>query len=168
MCRHLAWLGAPRSLGDLLLDPGTRAAGAVIRPAPAANGLMNADGWGVGVLLGRPAGARALALEPAAVDRRVVRVGGAGDLLALRAGRGALGHGRDADRRDGGRAVQSRPVAAVAQRASWTAAGARPAPAPRSRRATPRCSRRTCSSAARSGLGEYVAERWPGATRAPG
>ncbi len=48
MCRHLAWLGAPRSLGDLLLEPDHGLLVQSYAPRRQANGLMNADGWGVG------------------------------------------------------------------------------------------------------------------------
>ena len=48
MCRHLAWLGAPRSLGELLLAPPHGLVVQSYRPRLQRNGLMNADGWGVG------------------------------------------------------------------------------------------------------------------------
>lgn len=48
MCRHLGWLGAPVSLASLVLD---QPAGLLVQsyaPRRQKNGLMNADGWGVG------------------------------------------------------------------------------------------------------------------------
>jgi gamma-glutamyl hercynylcysteine S-oxide hydrolase len=48
VCRHLAWLGAPRSLADLLLRPEHGLLVQSYAPRRQRNGLMNADGWGVG------------------------------------------------------------------------------------------------------------------------
>jgi glutamine amidotransferase len=48
VCRHLAWLGAPRSLGDLLLQPPHGLLVQSYAPRRQRYGLMNADGWGVG------------------------------------------------------------------------------------------------------------------------
>jgi gamma-glutamyl hercynylcysteine S-oxide hydrolase len=48
MCRHFAWLGAPRSLGALMLEPEHGLLVQSYRPRRQRNGLMNADGWGVG------------------------------------------------------------------------------------------------------------------------
>ena len=48
MCRHLAWLGAPRSLGDLLLEPAHGLLVQSYAPRRQSHGLMNADGWGAG------------------------------------------------------------------------------------------------------------------------
>lgn len=48
MCRHLAWLGAPRSLSDLVLE---QLHGLLVQsyaPRRQSHGMMNADGWGVG------------------------------------------------------------------------------------------------------------------------
>lgn len=48
MCRHLGWLGEPRSLADLMLNP---PAGLLVQsyaPRRQRHGLMNADGWGAG------------------------------------------------------------------------------------------------------------------------
>ena len=59
MCRHLAWLGAPRSLGDLLLQPPHGLLVQSYAPRRQRYGLMNADGWGVGFFSGaRPEPAR--------------------------------------------------------------------------------------------------------------
>ncbi len=59
MCRHLAWLGAPRSLGDLLLEPPHGLLVQSYAPRRQRYGLMNADGWGVGFFSGaRPEPAR--------------------------------------------------------------------------------------------------------------
>jgi glutamine amidotransferase len=48
VCRHLAWLGAPRSLGDLVLQPPHGLLVQSYAPRRQEHGLMNADGWGVG------------------------------------------------------------------------------------------------------------------------
>jgi len=48
LCRHLAWLGAPRSVGDLLLAPEHGLLVQSYAPRRQRNGRMNADGWGVG------------------------------------------------------------------------------------------------------------------------
>jgi gamma-glutamyl hercynylcysteine S-oxide hydrolase len=48
MCRHFAWLGVPRSLGALMLEPEHGLLVQSYRPRRQCNGLMNADGWGVG------------------------------------------------------------------------------------------------------------------------
>jgi gamma-glutamyl hercynylcysteine S-oxide hydrolase len=48
VCRHLAWLGAPRSLGDLLLEPEHGLLVQSYAPRRQCHGRMNADGWGVG------------------------------------------------------------------------------------------------------------------------
>lgn len=48
MCRHLAWLGEPRSLSQLLLEPEHGLLVQSYAPRRQAHGRMNADGWGVG------------------------------------------------------------------------------------------------------------------------
>jgi gamma-glutamyl hercynylcysteine S-oxide hydrolase len=48
MCRHLAWLGAPRSLHELVLAPPCGLLVQSYAPRRQAHGLLNADGWGVG------------------------------------------------------------------------------------------------------------------------
>lgn len=48
MCRHLAWLGAPRTLASLLLDPPSGLQTQAYAPRRQKRGLLNADGWGVG------------------------------------------------------------------------------------------------------------------------
>ena len=48
MCRHVAWLGAPRSLADLVLDPPQGLLVQSYAPRRQKHGLMNADGWGAG------------------------------------------------------------------------------------------------------------------------
>ena len=48
MCRHLGWLGEPRSIASLVLE---QPYGLVVQsysPRRQKHGLMNADGWGVG------------------------------------------------------------------------------------------------------------------------
>lgn len=59
MCRHLGWLGAPRSLASLVLDPPHSLLVQSYAPRRQAHGRMNADGWGVGFFTaGRTAPAR--------------------------------------------------------------------------------------------------------------
>ncbi|MDT4905228.1 MAG: gamma-glutamyl hercynylcysteine S-oxide hydrolase [Pseudonocardiales bacterium] len=48
MCRHLAWLGAPRSVSSLVLDPPCGLLRQSYAPRRQKRGLLNADGWGVG------------------------------------------------------------------------------------------------------------------------
>jgi gamma-glutamyl hercynylcysteine S-oxide hydrolase len=51
MCRHLAWLGGPRSVSSLVLEPEFGLLRQSYQPRRQSHGLMNADGWGVGLLL---------------------------------------------------------------------------------------------------------------------
>jgi glutamine amidotransferase len=48
MCRHLAWLGAPRTLASLVLDGESALLVQSYRPRRQQHGTINADGWGVG------------------------------------------------------------------------------------------------------------------------
>ena len=48
MCRHVGWLGRPRSVASLVLDPPFGLLRQSYAPRRQARGLMNADGWGVG------------------------------------------------------------------------------------------------------------------------
>jgi glutamine amidotransferase len=48
MCRHLGWLGAPRSLASLMLEPAHALLVQSYAPRRQKHGLVNADGWGVG------------------------------------------------------------------------------------------------------------------------
>jgi glutamine amidotransferase len=48
MCRHLAWLGEPRTLASLILDPPHGLLVQSYAPRRQAHGRLNADGWGVG------------------------------------------------------------------------------------------------------------------------
>lgn len=48
MCRHLAYLGPPRSLASLLYEPPQSLEQQSWKPLRQRNGAMNADGWGVG------------------------------------------------------------------------------------------------------------------------
>ena len=63
MCRHLAWLGGPRSLSQLLLEPPHGLLVQSYAPRRQAHGRMNADGWGVGFYA--PASGAAGYAEPA-------------------------------------------------------------------------------------------------------
>lgn len=51
MCRHLAWLGAPRSVAALVLEPEHGLLRQSYQPRRQVHGLMNADGWGIGMVL---------------------------------------------------------------------------------------------------------------------
>ncbi|MEB3022176.1 ergothioneine biosynthesis protein EgtC [[Mycobacterium] crassicus] len=48
MCRHLAWLGRPRSLAELMLEPPHGLVVQSYAPRRQKHGLLNADGWGAG------------------------------------------------------------------------------------------------------------------------
>lgn len=48
MCRHLAWLGEPRTLASLILEPTHGLLRQSYAPRRQKHGLLNADGWGVG------------------------------------------------------------------------------------------------------------------------
>jgi gamma-glutamyl hercynylcysteine S-oxide hydrolase len=48
MCRHLGWLGEPRSVASLVLDPPYGLLVQSYSPRRQKHGLINADGWGVG------------------------------------------------------------------------------------------------------------------------
>jgi glutamine amidotransferase len=48
MCRHLGWLGEPRSIASLVLEPPSGLRVQSYAPRLQKHGLMNADGWGVG------------------------------------------------------------------------------------------------------------------------
>jgi glutamine amidotransferase len=48
MCRHLAWLGRPRTLSSLVLDPPSSLLVQSWAPRRQRYGTVNADGWGVG------------------------------------------------------------------------------------------------------------------------
>ncbi len=50
VCRHLAWLGAPRTLAALVLDPPYGLLRQSYAPRRQRHGRVNADGWGVGLL----------------------------------------------------------------------------------------------------------------------
>jgi len=48
MCRHLAWVGAPRSLAEVVLDPPFGLLRQAYAPREQRHGTVNADGFGVG------------------------------------------------------------------------------------------------------------------------
>lgn len=48
MCRHLAWLGRPRTLSSLVLEPPSSLLVQSWAPRRQQYGTVNADGWGVG------------------------------------------------------------------------------------------------------------------------
>jgi glutamine amidotransferase len=48
MCRHVGWLGEPRSVASLVLEPPSGLLVQSYAPRRQKHGLINADGWGVG------------------------------------------------------------------------------------------------------------------------
>ena len=76
MCRHLAYLGTPRSLASLVVDPPHSLYEQSWAPREQRHGTVNVDGFGVG-LVRRPDRAGPLPPRPADLDRRVLRVPGA-------------------------------------------------------------------------------------------
>lgn len=48
MCRHLGWLGVPRTLSELMLQPPHGLLQQSYAPRRQQHGLLNADGWGAG------------------------------------------------------------------------------------------------------------------------
>ena len=48
MCRHLGWLGKPRSVASLTIEPPYGLLVQSYSPRRQKHGLMNADGWGIG------------------------------------------------------------------------------------------------------------------------
>ncbi len=87
MCRHLAYLGPPRSLSSLLYEPEHSLEQQSWKPRYQRQGAMNADGWGVGWWdpLARPEPARYRTASPMWTDRSfrsVAEVVSAGAILA--------------------------------------------------------------------------------------
>jgi glutamine amidotransferase len=75
VCRHLAWLGAPQSLADLLLRPEHSLLVQSYAPRRQRNGRMNADGWGVGFYpVSQPEPARWRSSRPLWSDRSFASV----------------------------------------------------------------------------------------------
>ncbi len=65
MCRHLAWLGQPRTVSSLVLDPEFGLEHQSYAPRRQQRGLMNADGWGVGLYVdGQPTPVRWRSARP--------------------------------------------------------------------------------------------------------
>jgi gamma-glutamyl hercynylcysteine S-oxide hydrolase len=56
MCRHIGWLGAPRTLNSLIVEPDHGLLHQSYAPRRQKHGLMNADGWGVGFFDGHSEG----------------------------------------------------------------------------------------------------------------
>lgn len=69
MCRHVAWLGAPRTVASLVLEPEYGLLRQSYAPRFQSHGLMNADGWGAGWwTAGHPTPARWRAARPLWTD----------------------------------------------------------------------------------------------------
>ncbi|SNT00335.1 glutamine amidotransferase [Geodermatophilus pulveris] len=65
MCRHLGWLGRPRTLAELVLEPPSSLLVQSWAPRRQRYGTVNADGWGVGFFTpGRPGPARWRSARP--------------------------------------------------------------------------------------------------------
>src|SRR6476661_5532068 len=65
LCRHLAWLGEPRTISSLVLDPPFGLHRQSYAPRRQSRGLLNADGWGVGFYVpGREEPARWRSAKP--------------------------------------------------------------------------------------------------------
>ncbi len=87
MCRHLAYLGVPRSLASLLHAPPQSLERQSWKPVRQRDGAMNADGWGVGWWdrAVRPEPARYRTASPMWSDRSfrsVAEVVGSGAIVA--------------------------------------------------------------------------------------
>ena len=54
MCRHLAWIGAPRTVASLVLAPEFGLLAQSYAPRRQRHGRINADGWGVGLIADEP------------------------------------------------------------------------------------------------------------------
>jgi gamma-glutamyl hercynylcysteine S-oxide hydrolase len=101
MCRHLAYLGQPRPLGELVLDPPHSLVEQSYVPRLQKHGHVNADGFGVGWYAeGDPVPARYRREIPIWADAslpdlgRVVRSGAL--LAAVRCGTPGMGYGEAA------------------------------------------------------------------------
>ena len=68
MCRHLAWLGAPRTLAALMLEPPCGLLRQAYAPRRQKRGLLNADGWGAGFVDGSGAVRRWRSARPLWTD----------------------------------------------------------------------------------------------------
>jgi glutamine amidotransferase len=75
VCRHLAWLGGPRSLHELVLAPAHGLLVQSYAPRRQRHGTMNADGWGVGFFAaGQAEPARWRSNQPLWADQSFVSV----------------------------------------------------------------------------------------------
>jgi glutamine amidotransferase len=108
MCRHLAYLGPPVPLAQLLLDPPHGLLHQSWAPRRQRNGLLNADGFGVGWYVpGDPVPARYRRDRPMWTDANLVELGrvvrSGAVLAAVRSGTDGMGHaeGAAAPFRDG-------------------------------------------------------------------
>lgn len=78
MCRHLAWVGTPRTLADLVLDPPHGLLRQSYAPREQRHGTINADGFGVGWYVPdvRPEPARYRRGQPLWTDRSFTSLAG--------------------------------------------------------------------------------------------
>src|SRR4051794_41614698 len=88
MCRHLAYLGAPVTLADLVLDPPHSLLHQSYAPRHQRSGTVNADGFGVGWwnLDERPEPARYRRSQPIWTHRAVASFAGLVRSTAVGAG----------------------------------------------------------------------------------
>ena len=149
MCRHVAWLGEPRTIASLVLDPPCGLLRQSYAPRRQKRGLMNADGWGVGFTRGRSAPVRWRSTRPLWSDASFASVA-----PALSAGRCLPPYGprRRACRSRNARPPRSPTVIGCCRTTVRSTARAPGAPPP-NRCATPRYSLRMSSPKARRGGG---------------
>lgn len=74
MCRHVAWLGAPRTLASVVLEPPHALLTQSYAPRRQAHGRVNADGWGIGWWAEGAAPARWRANRPIWTDASLMSV----------------------------------------------------------------------------------------------
>ena len=74
MCRHVAWLGAPRTLSSLVLEPEHGLLTQSYAPRRQTHGTVNADGWGIGWWADGPEPARWRANRPIWADSSLMSV----------------------------------------------------------------------------------------------
>src|SRR3954466_8802172 len=101
MARRLAWLGRPRSLAALVLEPPSSLLRQSWAPRRQRYGTVNADGWGVGFYLpGRSEPARWRSARPLWAEASFASVAAANEsgcvLAAVRAAPGGMSLEEDA------------------------------------------------------------------------
>ena len=164
VCRHLAWLGAPRTLQDLVTDRPHALYEQSWAPRRQLHGTVNVDGFGVGWYVDRPHPVRYRRAQPIWTDASFASLA-ADDRVHVRAGRGPLrdpGHRRRRGRRG---TVHPRPLAVQPQRPA-ARLGHRPQGAGPAGADVPDTRRRRLRAAVRAGAGPLAGRRL--AARRPG